>query len=136
MTTEAGEMAGQIGRNEFCEDAIGTMCRFYQVNKLFFEQKLQEGYTEVAYGRGPMGWVEEKTAKYIVAFAAFTKKDSETVKTLEVRKEVGTFGSYSEGLRERKYLSKNYQRTINRFRLSLFTENLADFIQRYNWLQQ
>jgi len=145
MTKEAGLIIGQDSqvsehptkrRIEFCEEGVSTMCSFYGVNKLNFEQMLQNGYTEISFGRGPFGFSDEKTAKHIVAFAAFFKEDSPKIKTLEVRKECGTFGSYSEGLSERKYSSDKYQKTVDQFKLLLVTEDLAGFIQRFSWPQQ
>jgi hypothetical protein len=121
---------------EFCEGGVDIMCRFYGVTKSDFEQKLQEGFTEIRFGRGPLGWSDESTAEYIVAFAAFIKKDSPKTETFEVRKGAETFGSVTKGLSKRQYSADKYQKTTERFKLFLYIEDLAGFIQRFNWPQQ
>ena len=132
-TDNRGSEIPTAERIKFCEAAVGTMCDFYGVSKSTFDRKLQEGYTRVSYGRGPLGWLDENTAEYIVAFAAFAKEDPDEIETIEVRKGMATFASVSEGLSERKYSRDNYQKTIDRFRLFLITEDLEGFIKRYNW---
>jgi hypothetical protein len=145
MTVVENGVARQIGQGiegpaevqrEFCLGAVGTMCRFYGVTKSDFEQKLKEGYTEISFGRGPLGWSDKKTAEYIVSFAAFAKKDHSKIETFEVRKEMATFASASKGLSNKKYSPDKYQKTIDRFKLFLNTEDLAGFIQRFNWPKQ
>ena len=145
MTTEAStsiNLTDQVAEApteqeiKFCEEAVSIMSRFYGVTKLDFEQMLQKGYTEIRFGRGPLGYSDKGTGEYIVSFAAFIRKDSSKTETFEVRKNNETFGSITQGLSKRRYSSKKYQETTNRFKLFLVTDNLAGFIQRFNWSKQ
>ena len=120
---------------EFCKGAVDIMCRFYGVNRLDFDQKLQEGYTRVSYGRSLLGWHDEKNGKYIVSFAAFIKGNSGSIETFEIRKVCDAFGSFSEGLSRNTYSPDKYQKTTDKFKLILTTEDLTGFIQRFSWSQ-
>ena len=120
---------------DFCKDAVETMCKYYEIDKSDFEHMLELGFTEIRYGRSPLGYSDEKTGEYITAFAAFFKKDSRKLQSFEVRKLRAAFGNVALGVKRYHYTERSYQKTCNRFELKLVTEDLSGFIQRFNWPQ-
>jgi hypothetical protein len=118
---------------EFCESGVDTMSRYYHVKKADFEEMLKKGYTQIEFGRGPLGWSNKRTGEYIVAFAAFSRNDFPIVETFEVRKVSSFFATTTKGLSKRHYLAEKYRKTEQQFELFLISEDLAAFIQRFNW---
>jgi len=123
-------------KTQFCDGAVDTMCSFYGVEKTVFTEMLRDGYTDIGFGRGPLGWSDEKTSRYTVAFAAFVKKGSNIITTFEVEKEKAPFADVSLGLSERHYSPDEYQKIVNKFKLVLVKEDLAGFIERFDWPQR
>jgi hypothetical protein len=120
----------------FCEQGLEMMCRFYGRARSHFEEMLQNGYSEIRFGRGPLGYSDEVSAEYIISFAAFVKEGTDEITTFEVRKSHETFGDVTQGLSQRKYSPEELQDTIKKFRLYLATEDLESFIKGFSWPQE
>ncbi len=115
---------------EFCLNAVLGMFKYYSVTKSDFVQMLKDGFTEIKFGRSPVNFSEEKTAKYVVSLAAFFGSDNSRIETFEIFKESGTFGSYSYGVEKKSYSPKKFQKIVDKFRIVLASENLEEFIPK------